>query len=85
MIVTSLLQYLTFLLGSELLFLLPQSPKVYWTNTSGIQWNPKRPKNFGCSFILLLKWVEEVPLRILSSGHISEKLRNFFYDVIMTS
>ena len=29
MIVTSLLQYLTFLLGSELLFLLPQSPKVY--------------------------------------------------------
>ena len=30
MIVTSLLQYLTFLLGSELLFLLPQSPKVYY-------------------------------------------------------
>ena len=26
----------------------------------------EKPKNFGCSFILLLKWVEEVPQRILS-------------------
>ena len=43
------------------------------------------PCKIGSTFILLVKSIVYESLIILSPGHISEKLGNFFYDVIMTS